>query len=63
MTKTIHGLDADGTAVTMIVASDCMIFIEDIEPDQVHQIKISTTDGLEETTEFIGERPRHEERN
>ena len=58
MAKTILGLDADGTAVTMIVASDCMILIEDIEPDQVHQIKILTTDGLEGATEFVGPRPK-----
>lgn len=61
--KTVHGLDADGSPISMTFAGDCLLILSGIEPEQEHSIKVITTESEQEITDFIGERPRHEERN
>ena len=58
----IHALDEQGNSIGLTIAQDCIIFIHGVEPEQEHTISIETTVGVTERTEFIGERPKREER-
>lgn len=47
MTKTVHGLDADGSPISMTFAGDCKLFIEGSFYES--EIVLRDEDGNEET--------------
>jgi hypothetical protein len=60
--RTLHFLDAENNPVSVEIAQDCIVFMSGVEPEQEHIISVETTENVSLRTDFIGERPRHEER-
>lgn len=62
MNKTIEFLDPDISPVTVEASQGCNVIIRGIEPDKGWSITVIGVDGEQVTIDFIGERPKREER-
>lgn len=62
MSRIIHALDDNGNQVGITISQDCVIFIGGVDPDQESIIQMTTTENVSLRTEFLGERPKREER-